>query len=88
MKFRKGAALFFTNFMYITIYLYKKLISPFQYLLRCCFGIACECRFKPTCSEYALQCLKKHPPIRACQLIIKRILRCQPFCSGGYDPVP
>ena len=67
---------------------YKKFISPFQYVLHVAFGIECKCRFTPTCSEYALQCLSRYKPIPACWLIIKRLCRCHPFCKGGYDPVP
>ncbi|MDR1702924.1 MAG: membrane protein insertion efficiency factor YidD [Sporomusaceae bacterium] len=45
------------------------------------------CRFYPTCSEYALLALEKYGVFRACFLIVWRILRCNPFCKGGYDPV-
>lgn len=70
------------------VYIYRIFISPFQYVLRVMFGIQCECRFYPTCSQYALQCLKKYSLIKACKLIIYRLLRCHPFGQGGYDPVP
>jgi len=46
------------------------------------------CRFYPTCSAYAKECLEKHGFFRALFLIIKRLLRCNPFFKGGYDPVP
>ena len=47
-----------------------------------------NCRFSPSCSEYAQQALHKHHFICAFQLIIKRILKCHPFGAYGYDPVP
>ena len=47
-----------------------------------------SCRFSPTCSEYAIQALGKHGFFRGSALAGKRILRCNPFCKGGYDPVP
>lgn len=46
------------------------------------------CRFYPTCSEYAIQAVKKHGTVYALLLIIYRLARCHPFCKGGYDPVP
>jgi len=58
--------------------LYKTFLSPF-------FPPAC--RFTPTCSEYAMQAVEKHGAIYGTWLGTKRILRCQPFCKGGFDPV-
>lgn len=46
------------------------------------------CRFTPTCSEYAVQALKKYGPLKGLYLAIKRILRCNPWGGSGYDPVP
>ena len=61
------------------IYFYRWFISP-------CLGP--RCRFVPTCSEYALDALDQHGPLRGSSLILKRILRCHPWCEGGHDPVP
>ncbi|MBQ7612962.1 MAG: membrane protein insertion efficiency factor YidD [Spirochaetaceae bacterium] len=47
-----------------------------------------KCRFYPTCSNYALESLKKYGILKGMWLALKRILRCNPFCKGGYDPVP
>ena len=46
------------------------------------------CRFSPTCSHYAYQAIAKHGLIRGSGLAIWRVLRCQPFSRGGFDPVP
>lgn len=46
------------------------------------------CRFTPTCSNYALEAFRKHGPVKGFYLTFKRILRCNPYNEGGYDPVP
>jgi putative membrane protein insertion efficiency factor len=46
------------------------------------------CRFQPTCSQYALEAIKKYGFARGSWLATKRIIRCNPFTEGGYDPVP
>lgn len=46
------------------------------------------CRFEPSCSEYALEAAKLHPPHKAVRLIAMRVSRCRPGGSFGYDPVP
>ena len=46
------------------------------------------CRFTPTCSAYALEAYSKRGFIVGTILTVWRILRCNPFCAGGYDPVP
>lgn len=58
---------------------YRKFISPLK--------IPC-CRFYPTCSAYAVEAFTKHGAIKGLGLTVWRILRCNPFCKGGYDPVP
>jgi putative membrane protein insertion efficiency factor len=58
--------------------LYKTFLSPF---------LPPSCRFTPTCSEYAREAVEKYGAIRGTWLATKRILRCQPFCKGGYDPM-
>ena len=59
--------------------LYQKYISP---LKRPC------CRFTPTCSSYAIEAFKKRGFFIGMILTVWRILRCNPFSKGGYDPVP
>ncbi len=46
------------------------------------------CRFTPTCSQYALEALRRHGPFRGTWLAVKRIARCHPWGGSGYDPVP
>jgi len=50
--------------------------------------MAGNCRFQPTCSQYALDVLRTKPAWRALGLIAWRLLRCQPICKGGHDPAP
>lgn len=47
-----------------------------------------SCRFTPTCSEYALEALKKHGLLKGGWLAARRIVRCHPWGGSGYDPVP
>ena len=46
------------------------------------------CRFTPTCSEYALEAVEEWGVLIGLFLATRRVLRCNPFCRGGYDPVP
>ncbi|MBE6067373.1 MAG: membrane protein insertion efficiency factor YidD [Clostridium lundense] len=57
---------------------YRKYISP---LKNPC------CRFYPTCSQYALDAINKYGVLKGSFMSVKRILRCNPFNPGGYDPV-
>ena len=57
---------------------YQKAISPYKRF---------HCIYIPTCSQYAIEAIEKYGPFKGGVLAIKRILRCNPFCKGGYDPV-
>lgn len=46
------------------------------------------CRFTPSCSHYAIEAIQTRGPLLGMLLAIKRVLRCHPWCDGGYDPVP
>lgn len=63
----------------LPILFYKACISPM-------FSPAC--RYTPTCSQYALEALRRHGPLKGSWLAIKRICRCHPWGGSGYDPVP
>ena len=63
----------------VLVRFYQYCISPFT---------PPSCRFVPTCSQYAVQALKKYGPIKGCWLTLKRLLRCHPWGGSGYDPVP
>ena len=58
---------------------YKWALSPF---------LPPACRYVPTCSDYAAEAIERHGAFRGSALAIWRVLRCHPFVSGGYDPVP
>ena len=61
--------------------IYKKSISPWLEF----HGV--HCKYEPTCSEYTKQAIEKYGAIKGTLLGIKRILRCNPFSKGGYDPL-
>jgi putative membrane protein insertion efficiency factor len=58
---------------------YQLIISPL---------LGSNCRFMPTCSEYAMESLRSHGLIKGSYLTIKRIGKCHPWGSHGYDPIP
>jgi putative membrane protein insertion efficiency factor len=62
------------------------LIRVYQYLFRPLLGA--NCRFAPTCSEYACEAIEKHGVAKGTLLAVRRVLRCHPYHAGGYDPVP
>ena len=67
----------------------KLLVLPIRFYQLCISPLlGPSCRFTPTCSEYALQAILKHGPIKGLGLAIWRILRCNPWGGSGYDPVP
>ncbi len=64
---------------------YKYAISP---ALHAAVGTPGACRFQPTCSEYAAIAVCEHGFVRGGLMAVWRLLRCQPLCKGGFDPVP
>ena len=70
----KKILIFFIN-------LYKKTISP---VLK---NIGVECKYYPSCSDYMSQAVTKYGLLKGCCLGFKRILKCNPFSKGGYDPL-
>ena len=68
-----------SGFMLALIAFYRNCISPM---------LPPTCRYTPTCSQYAVEAIKKYGPLKGGWLAFKRILRCHPFGGSGYDPVP
>ena len=63
----------------LLVRVYQLIVSPM---------LGSNCRFMPTCSEYALESLKAYGLIKGIYLTIKRIGKCHPWGSNGYDPIP
>ena len=58
---------------------YRKYMSPLK---------SFKCPYTPTCSEYGMEAIEKYGAFKGGLLALWRILRCNPFSHGGYDPVP
>jgi len=67
-----------TGLLLALLWVYRRAISP---LLGPC------CRFTPSCSEYAREAVVRYGPLRGAWMAVRRVLRCQPFSPGGWDPV-
>lgn len=67
------------RFLIAGIRFYQKYLSPLK---------TTKCPYYPTCSAYAIEAIQKHGALKGSLLAIWRILRCNPFSHGGYDPVP
>lgn len=87
-RFRSGAGLKIspsgltripTRIAILLIRTYQKLVSP---------NLSPSCRFQPSCSQYALDCISRFGVLRGSWLGVGRIARCHPFHPGGFDPVP
>jgi len=66
------------KFLILIIRLYQVALSPL---------LGANCRYHPTCSEYAIEAIRKRGVLRGGYLAVRRILRCHPFAEGGYDPL-
>lgn len=62
------------------------LLRGYQYALRPLLGA--NCRFYPSCSDYAREAIERHGAVRGVWLAMRRLARCHPYHSGGHDPVP
>lgn len=70
---------FMKNIFIIIIKFYQKYISPLK---------SVKCPYIPTCSQYGLEAIEKYGAFKGGLMAAWRILRCNPFSKGGYDPVP
>lgn len=66
-----------------SIRVYQKLLSPIFYRLKPHWG----CRFFPSCSEYGYKAVEKYGAVKGSWKTLKRVIRCNPFNKGGYDPM-
>ena len=67
-----------TLVLLVPVRLYQRLVSP---------ALPRRCKYEPTCSAYAAEALRIHGPLRGTALAVWRLLRCNPFSHGGFDPV-
>jgi len=77
--FKRVSKAVFTKPLVWLVRFYQVAISPLK---------PPSCRFTPTCSQYAIEALVKHGPIKGLYLTARRLLRCHPWGGSGYDPVP
>jgi putative membrane protein insertion efficiency factor len=61
------------------VHFYRFFLSPW---------LGSACRFEPTCSRYTVDALDRHGAVAGSYLAARRVLRCHPWCDGGFDPVP
>ena len=66
------------KFFLLLIRFYKSAVSPY---------LGNNCRFTPTCSEYTYEAISRYGAFKGSWMGFKRIMRCNPFCKGGFDPV-
>ena len=66
------------RFLVFLVRIYKRAVSPL---------LPSTCRFHPSCSAYSIEALKEHGAFTGTRMTLKRILRCHPLSTGGYDPV-
>jgi len=66
------------KFLILIIRAYQVALSPL---------LGANCRYHPTCSEYAIEAIRKRGVLKGGFLALRRILRCHPFAKGGYDPL-
>ena len=83
MKQPMSIKLLISNFFKLLIInlikIYQRLVSPF---------FPSSCKFSPSCSKYGIEAINKHGAIKGLILTVKRILKCNPWSKGGYDPIP
>ena len=70
---------FIGEFFILLVKIYQVTLSPL---------LGSNCRFSPTCSNYAIEAIRVHGPLKGSILTMKRIIKCHPFNKGGVDQVP
>ena len=78
-KFKQAVKKTVEFIVLIPVYFYRYAVSPLK---------PASCRYTPTCSQYAIEAVKKHGAVKGAWLAAKRILSCHPWGGSGYDPVP
>lgn len=78
-RFLSGCKFFTALPLLVIVKFYQYGISPFT---------PPSCRYTPTCSQYAVEALRKYGPLKGSWLTLKRLSRCHPWGGSGYDPVP
>jgi uncharacterized protein len=78
-RWRRGWAGIFAWPLLALLWSYRHLVSP---------ALPPACRYHPSCSQYAVDAITLHGPIRGVWLAVRRLLRCHPWAAGGPDPVP
>ncbi len=79
MNFKSLVPNIFKSLFISIIKIYQRFISPL---------FPSSCKFSPTCSRYGIEAINKYGAFKGMAMTIKRILRCNPFSKGGYDPIP
>ncbi|MDE5795788.1 MAG: membrane protein insertion efficiency factor YidD [Muribaculaceae bacterium] len=65
------------------------LVLPIRFYQLCISPmLPAACRYQPTCSQYAIEAIRRHGPFKGLWLALRRIARCHPWGGSGYDPVP
>ena len=73
---------FGNSIIWLLFFMYKYTLSPMF------SALGTRCRFEPSCSAYAEESIYRYGVVKGIYLAVTRVLRCQPFCAPGYDPVP
>jgi len=86
MSYKKYLSILKTYCIFTSKFLLISFIKGYQIFISPLLGR--RCRFYPSCSQYALIAIKRYGPLKGSILALKRIIKCHPGHSGGFDPVP
>ena len=80
---------FYSLWLFLSTILSKIMLGLIWFYRHCISPLTpAACRYTPTCSQYAVEAIKKYGPFKGGWLAFRRILRCNPWGGSGYDPVP